>query len=318
LDVPCDHKKSKLKNKRMKYTLKNNATLLEAVMEMYKGMSRQKAKQVIGHSRFSINGIQIEKIANQSYSKGDILEIDKLESSPDQKFIPSRSKPVSIYFEDEYMVVALKPAGILSCGNKTDKSKTSFHRVLEEYLQKRDEKKIRLWIVHRLDKEVEGLNLFAKSENIQIAIKDNWQQVTKKYLAIAEAKPEPESGVIENWLREVAKQKVVGFNKEVPDSKFAKTEYHYIRAEKPYHLLEIQIYTGRKNQIRVHLAGIGCPIVGDRRYGADDSVLRQIRLAAYKLEFIHPVTKNTVSMEYTPIARFFKPSKTTDESYKVI
>jgi len=302
----------------MRYKLKQNTTLIEAVLEIYKGISKQKAKQIITYYELIKNGIEIDHHPNQLLEKGDVLEINKLEPNKAKNLVPNRNNPIAIHFEDEHLVVALKPAGIISCGSKTDKKDNSFHIVLQEYMQKRDEKKTKLWIVHRLDKEVEGLILFAKSEQIQQLIKDNWQQVTKKYLALTEAKPEPENGIIENWLREVAEQRVVGFNKEVPDSKFAKTEYRYLRAEKGYHLLEVQIFTGRKNQIRVHLAGINCPIVGDRKYGADASVLRQIRLAAYKIEFMHPVTKNKLALEYMPTARFFKPSKTENESYKVM
>ncbi len=302
----------------MRYTIKENITLLDAVLEIYKGISKQKAKQIISYSELIKNGIEIDHHPNQLIEKGDVLEINKLEPNKAKNLVPNRNNPISIHFEDEHLVVALKPAGIISCGSKTDKKTNSFHIVLQDYIQKRDDKKTKLWIVHRLDKEVEGLILFTKTEQIQQLIKDNWQHVVKKYLAITESKPDPENGIIENWLREVAEQRVVGFSKEVPDSKFAKTEYRYLRAEKGYHVLEVQIYTGRKNQIRVHLAGIGCPIVGDRKYGADASVLRQIRLAAYKIEFMHPVTKNKLALEYMPTARFFKPSKTENESYKVM
>jgi len=302
----------------MKWTIKQDTTLMDAVLEIYNGVSKQKAKQIISYSELVKNGQPIDKHPTQLLEKGDVLEINKLEPNKKQNLVPNRNNPIAIHFEDEHLIVALKPAGIISCGSKTDKKSNSFHIALQDYIQKRDEKKTKLWIVHRLDKEVEGLILFAKSEHIQELIKDNWQHVIKKYLTLTEAKPEPENGVIENWLREVAEQRVVGFSKEVPDSKFAKTEYRYIRAEKEYHLLEIQIYTGRKNQIRVHLSGINCPIVGDRKYGADASVLRQIRLAAYKIEFMHPVTKNKLALEYMPIARFFKPSKTENESYKVL
>ncbi len=302
----------------MRYTLKQKATLLEAVLELYKGMSRQKAKQVISHSEFVVNGKGIEKHPNLPLEKGDVLEVNKVDTTKPKNLTPNRNNPIAIHFEDGHLVVALKPAGILSCGSKTDRKSNSFHDALEEYLGKRDDKRTKLWVVHRLDKEVEGLILFAKSEEVQTLIKDNWQGVTKKYLALTENKPDPENGIIENWLRDASEQRVVESLQEVPDSKFAKTEYQYVRAEKPYHLLEVQIYTGRKNQIRVHLAGIGCPIVGDRKYGADSMVLRQIRLAAYSLELTHPKTGVKISLQYTPVSKFFKPSKTENETYKVM
>jgi 23S rRNA pseudouridine1911/1915/1917 synthase len=302
----------------MRYTLRENLSLLDAVLKVYHGVSKQKAKQIISHSQFLKNGQPIDRHPKQMLEKGDVLEIVKSENTQTTNLVPSHRQPVVIQFEDEYILVSLKPAGIISCSSKTDKKSKSFHNVLEAYLYKRDEKRTKLWVIHRLDKEVEGLILFAKSEEIQQKIKENWQHVVKKYLALTEGKPNPESGTIENWLHDTPGQKVIATKHEVPESKFAKTEYNYIRQEKKYHLLEIQIYTGRKNQIRVHLSGMGCAIVGDRKYGANDKIKRQIRLAAYKMELMHPVNKTKIVLSYTPPSRFFKPSEKENELYKIL
>ncbi len=302
----------------MRYTVKKDSTLLEAVLEMHHGISRQKAKQLIGFSSFTIDGKRVKSHPTLTVKLGQVIEAEKRAKVDKGVKVPSRKNPISIYFEDNYFVVGLKPAGILSCHDRAQESTPSFHKYLEAFIHKRDDKKLRLWPVHRLDKEVEGLIIFAKSEEYQQLLKENWQEVEKKYLALVEGKPNSESGVIQSWLREATDQKVYSFKKEVEGSKFAKTEYKYIRQERDYHLIEISLHTGRKNQIRAHLNSIGCPIVGDRRYGADSRVTRQIRLAAYKIEFRHPISEQLISLEYKPTSRFFKPSYSEDENYKII
>lgn len=303
---------------KMKYTLKHTSTLLEAVMEIYKGISKQKAKQIIGYSEFLLSGKKIDRHPKQMLEAGNELEITHSEKNKDQNRIPDKRTPVVICFEDPYFVIALKPAGILSCGNRDQAINNSYHKVLENFLSDRENKKIRLWVIHRLDREVEGLIMFAKSEKVQYQIKAMWPEVTKKYLALTENKPEPPEGIIENWLIDTSMQKVIASDREVEGSKFARTEYSYIRAEKNYHLIEVTLHTGRKNQIRVHLAGIHCPIAGDRKYGADASVVRQIRLAAYRLEFNHPHTNKVVSVQYKLPKRFYRPSQDSNEKYKIL
>jgi 23S rRNA pseudouridine1911/1915/1917 synthase len=303
----------------MKYTTKKSSNLLDTVIEIYKGISKQKAKQIISYSEFIVNGEKILKHPKLILDEGSMIEVvQKSLLNKQQNLIPSHNNPVAIYFEDYYFIVALKPAGILSCNDQNLKNSKSFHKLLEAYIQKRDENKKKLWPVHRLDKEVEGLILFAKDEDSQEALKENWHLVTKKYLALVENRPPNDDGIIEGWLKEGPEQKVYVHDREVNDSKFAKTEYHYLRKEKSFHLIELTLHTGRKNQIRAQLSKIGCPIVGDRKYGADDSVKRQVRLSAYKLEFMHPVKNEKISLEYMPVKRFFNPSKNEDEDYKII
>jgi 23S rRNA pseudouridine1911/1915/1917 synthase len=188
---------------------------------------------------------------------------------------------------------------------------------MEEYLSKRDDNKTRLWAVHRIDREVEGLIVFSKSEKLKEKLSENWSNFTKKYLALTEQKPENENGFIENWLREGENLKVLVSEKETDGSKFAKTEYTFLRTIGKYHLLEIKLHTGRKNQIRVHLAHIGCPIAGDRKYGAMSDFKRKVRLVAFYISFNHPVTEKEITIEYKPADTFYHPSQNADEKYKI-
>ncbi len=251
-------------------------------------------------------------------AQGDVLEL--VSGNQVNKGIegPSHKNPVLLHFEDDHLLVARKPAGIISCGSMEETGGKTFHKVLEEHLSDRERKKQRLWVVHRLDREVEGLIIFAKKAEIREQLQENWKQVDKRYIALLEKKPEPESGVVENWLRDNQVKKVEAFDFEIQGSKYARTEYTFLRREGAYYLVEIKLDTGRKNQIRVHMSLLGCPIVGDRKYGASGKVIRQVRLAACKLDFIHPVTKKPLNISYTPSKRFFLPSKDSNEKYRII
>ncbi len=285
---------------------------------MYQGISRQKAKQIIKHSRFKLNGKAIpshpalDVEANLWIEKADKHEVPKIHLKPD------RRKPVAIHYEDRFFLIAIKPAGILTHPDSNQPGAKSFQKILEAYLSKRDLRNTRLWIVHRLDREVEGFLIMAKSEEIAEQFKENWSTVTKQYLALTEGKPEKEEGVLESYLRDEEHQKVKAYPTEVAGSRYAKTSYRWIKDALPYSVLEVTLHTGRKHQIRVHLSELGCPIVGDRKYGAEPFFRRQIRLAAYKLKLEHPVNQKIIELHYQPSARFFKPSPNADENYKII
>lgn len=303
----------------MKHKIKTATNLLDAVMEAYNGVSRQKAKQIVSHASFILNGTRINNHPKLEVKSGDTIEIETNQKKfqPEIK-TPDKRNPVSIQFEDDFFVIAIKPAGLLTNPDPNQKSAKSFQKLIENFLMVRDDKNVKLHVVHRLDREVEGIVMFTKSEDLKEQMKDNWRDVTKIYTAIVEKKPLNEEGVIENWLMDTPSQKVMAFKSEVAGSKFAKSSYKLTKMIRNYALIEVRLHTGRKNQIRVHLSGIGCPIVGDRKYGADSEIVRQIRLAATFLEFIHPETGRTITISYQPNKRFFQPFGQEDEKYKII
>lgn len=300
----------------MIYTVKKESTLFEFICQVYQGISNQSAKNIIKHAEFRIDGKLIRAKASILVKEGSKIEINRDKSIVNTKDHPDKRSPIVFKYEDQHIIVAIKPAGIAT--NKNNEGlDPSFHKKVEEFLTKRERKNTRLWLVHRIDKEVEGLLLFAKSEEIQEQIKENWHDFTKKYMALCLAKPEKKQGKIESWLHDTSSLIVKSTPFETEGSKFAISEYHYIKPIGKYHLIEIKLHTGRKNQIRVHLSEIGCPIVGDKKYGDNSPYKRQIRLVAYYLEIHHPVNGNKMTFEYIPSAKFYHPAENKNENYKL-
>ncbi|MCK5073408.1 MAG: RluA family pseudouridine synthase [Bacteriovoracaceae bacterium] len=300
----------------MIYTIKDDTTALNFICRINKGISKSGAKKIIKYSTITCDGEKIKVIPSTMFKQGQKIEISKNTANQKAKAHPDKKHPIVIKYEDEYILVAIKPASLLSCKNKTQTG-VSFDKMLEAFVSKRDHKKTFLWIVHRIDREVEGLLIFAKSEKLQQKIKDNWSSVTKRYLALTENRPPLKTGKIESWLKDDFKHKMIVSKTEIKDYVFAITEYKYLKSFGKHHLLEIVLHTGKKNQIRAQLGSINCPIVGDRQYGADNSVVRQIRLVAYQLEFAHPITGKNISLKYLPKPGFYAPSKNNDENYKI-
>ena len=236
---------------------------------------------MITHGSIGVNGKTL-KNPTAMVCKGDEITYRK------HTIVARQNAPFRLLFEDESIIVIDKPAGLLTFGEKGS-SGSSAYKELKEYLSTTSKSRAELFVVHRLDREVSGLLLFAKSEQIQEKLKENWQDFTKKYLALAEGRIKSKSGEFKSWLTDGPDFKVrSGPQRE--GAKYAETSYQVLKELENHTLLELQLVTGRKNQIRVHLADIGHPVVGDRRYGADAKYERRIRLHGCYLKIRHPKT----------------------------
>lgn len=292
----------------MKFTTDKSINLFDFIMYKLNLGSKTKGKKIIKYSTLLVNG---RKVNDQKYmlQPGDEIILER-----DNSNIRKNDNKSPILYEDNYLIIAKKPAGILTYGVGEDKNR-SFYGFVSKYINEESKRKIQLFVVHRLDREVTGLVIFAKSEEIQYILKENWTDVEKKYYALVEKKPEKENGVIESWLRDHNDKLTVISGIQTPDSKFARTHYSFVKQIGDYFLLEVILETGRKNQIRVHMADIGCPLVGDYRYGADKKYKRQVRLCAYSLQFPHPKTGKPISCKIDLTRTFLHPAN-SDEKYK--
>lgn len=210
---------------------------------------------------------------------------------------------LDIVYEDKDIIVINKKPHLLTISTENEKEKTLFHQVML-YLKKKN-KNNKVFIVHRLDKDTSGLIVFAKNENIKRKLQNNWENSKRGYIAVVNGILEKDKGTIKSYLMETKTLLVYSTN-DSKNGKLAITSYEKIKENNLYTMLKIDIKTGRKNQIRVHLNDIGNSIVGDKKYGSiKRDPLRRLCLHANYLEFVHPVTNKKIVFE-TKIPKTFE------------
>lgn len=218
-------------------------------------------------------------------------------------FVVFYNRRLKIVYEDDDIIVVNKGYGLLSMGNDKIKEGTAYS-ILRDYLKEKDPSN-KLFIVHRLDQHTSGLMVFAKSIQAKENLQYNWNNMVlrRQYVCVVEGKPEQEQGMIRTLLAENA-QHIVYVTDDPNVGKPALTRYTLLDSGKGYSLLEVQLETGRKNQIRVHMKELGHPIAGDRKYGAASSPINRLCLHARTLRFVHPITKKLMDFS-TPVPASF-------------
>lgn len=201
-------------------------------------------------------------------------------------------KKIKIIYEDKYLIIVNKTAGEFTISRDNHYDNNLYDEV-KEYVKKQNPKN-KIFIVHRLDKDTSGLVLFAKNEKVKYDLQRNWQNVERKYYAVVIGKLNETNVTLKDLLYETKDlDVVVTNNKKI--GKLAITNFDVIKNNNKYSLLDINIETGRRNQIRVQLANISHPILGDKKYGKVK--YKRMMLEAYYLKFVHPVTKKVCCAE---------------------
>ncbi len=198
----------------------------------------------------------------------------------------TKPKKLAIIYEDKELLVINKPSGLLTIATEKEKVNTLYHQA-RAYIKKQNPH-YKIFIVHRLDKDTSGVILLAKNEKLKLLMQQNWDKVAinREYLALLWGTPKQNKGVIKQYLKETKTHEVY----VAKTGKLAITQYEVLKKNSTYSLVKINILTGRKNQIRVAMASIGCPIVGDKKYQAKKEHFHRLCLHAKTLEIIHPVT----------------------------
>lgn len=197
-------------------------------------------------------------------------------------------KKLNILYEDKYLIIVYKRHGLLTI-SRDNHNDLNLYDEVKEYEKKKNPKN-KIFIVHRLDKDTSGLVLFAKNEKIKYALQNNWDKVIRKYYAVVE-KEVLENKTLINYLQESKTGEVFVTNNKVIGKKSI-TKYEVLSKNNKCSLLDIEIKTGRKNQIRVQLAHILHPIIGDKKYGNTKN--KELLLQAYYLKFNHPVDNKEI------------------------
>ena len=204
-----------------------------------------------------------------------------------------KKKKLDILYEDKFVIVVNKPSNLLTIATQKEKERTLFSYVYDYLKQKNKNNKV--FIVHRLDKDTSGIVIFAKDEKTKFYLQDNWDKFKRNYVAVVNGKVEKTKGVIKSYLQETKTHITYTVNDK--NGKLAITEYEKVLENKNYTMLSLNLKTGRKNQIRVQLADMGNPIVGDKKYGIKKDPIRRMALVANTLEFIHPKTKEKIVID---------------------
>jgi tRNA pseudouridine32 synthase/23S rRNA pseudouridine746 synthase/23S rRNA pseudouridine1911/1915/1917 synthase len=210
---------------------------------------------------------------------------------------------LSLIHEDRDILVVNKPAGLLTMGTDSEKERTAYF-ALTDYVRKGVAKsKLRIFIVHRLDRDTSGVLVFAKNEEAKQHLQAHWEETSKQYLAIVHGHCSEKSGTVNSYLIESSALKVYSTNDRVK-GKAASTSYRVIKEVEGLSLLLVTPHTGRKNQIRVHLADLGHPIIGDKKYGVEKDGHKKLALHAASLTFTHPFRKEVCTFEAPPPSWF--------------
>jgi tRNA pseudouridine32 synthase/23S rRNA pseudouridine746 synthase/23S rRNA pseudouridine1911/1915/1917 synthase len=210
---------------------------------------------------------------------------------------------LAILHEDRDIIVVDKPAGLLTISTEREKSRTAYF-ILTDYVRKGVAKsRNRIFIVHRLDRETSGILIFAKNEEAKFRLQSQWQDNKKKYLAVVHRRCEKQAETITSYLAENQAHGVYTTT-DPRKGKLSHTAYTVLKETRDYSLLEIDLLTGRKHQIRVQLAGIGHPVVGDQRYGKEHKRHQRLALHARSISFKHPFSGEPLTFE-TKVPVFF-------------
>lgn len=256
------------------------------------GMPKSRVVQLLRMGRIAINGTAVTR-------HDHIVEpSDSLSLLPRGFAAASHGAQgcrIRILHLDDHVIVAEKPSGLLTVATETNTTDTAFTR-LREWLE--GSRAGRPFVVHRLDRDTSGLIIFARSAESRDRLQAEWDQVKKVYLALCRGKPADPEGVIDNYLEEGADLKVRAHPRAGGHAKRAVSRYRVLAARKGHSLVEVIIETGRKHQVRVHLAGLGCPVAGDRIYG--DAEGPRMALHAWKLGFNHPGSGESCHFEAVP------------------
>ncbi|MDE5688589.1 MAG: RluA family pseudouridine synthase [Paramuribaculum sp.] len=279
------------------YRVDEECPLMEFLMKSMPQRKRTSVKELLKHNQIAVNGAPVTQFDTP------LRPGDEVKANLTREFRVFYHRRLKIVYEDDDIIVVNKGYGLLSMGNDKVKDGTAYS-ILRDYV-KWSNPTNKIFIVHRLDRDTSGLMMFAKNEEAKTTMQHNWNNMVlnRKYVAVVEGIPDPAENTIKSYLAENSQHEV--YSTDNPEEgKLAVTRYTTLATGKGYALMEVELDTGRKNQIRVHMSDMGHPISGDRRYGAESSPIHRLALHARTLRFVHPITRKEMNFT-TPVPSSF-------------
>lgn len=273
------------------YTVKEQKELLPFLLEAMSNRSRNSVKSILTRGQVTVDD-HMETKHNYPLYPGQTVTILKNKAAVKESALIG----MSILHEDEDVIVINKEAGLLSIATEKEKKQTAHHQLME-YVRREDPQN-RVFVVHRLDKDTSGVMMFAKNEQTKRTLQDAWRENVNErtYAALVEGEMAKEKGYVSSWIKE-SKTHLMYSSPIKNDGQHAITHYNVIQSNKEFSLLEVQLETGRKNQIRVHMQDLGNPVVGDKKYGSKQNAIRRLGLHAKVLAFKHPTSGELLRFE---------------------
>lgn len=287
---PQRHNTSHRQDKEYTYHVEKDCILLDFLLATLKDKSRTTIKSYLGHRQVAVNDMPTTQF-NTPLHRGDRVKINFTTG-----YKQFRHRRLRIIFEDEFLIVIDKGYGLLSMATKNEKTETAY-RIVSDYVKTNDPEG-HIFIVHRLDRDTSGVMIFAKRQRIQEMLQRNWNEavIERKYTAVVEGEISPAMGEVKSYLKENAAMQVYSTNNP-EEGQLAITRYKTIVSNGRFSLVELQLETGRKNQIRVHMHDLKHPIIGDRKYGSICNPIGRVALHATSLRFKHPITGQMLHFE---------------------
>jgi len=297
-------KKSRYHDKKKKqtsssFTVTEKDTLLHYLFAQLPQKNKKMVKAVLRDRQVFVDGNAITQFDH-------LLNPDQhIEVHWEKRTTAQQPHGLNIVYEDKDLIIIDKPSGLLTVATDKEKRKTTYS-ILSNYV-KTQHVDNKIFIIHRLDRETSGLLMFGKNESVKHEIQKTWNTTVSKrtYVGVVEGQLKKAAGTITSWLQE-SKAFIVYSSQNPKHGHKAVTSYKVLGDNSMFSLLQLNLQTGRKHQIRVHMQEINHPIIGDKKYGSTLNPIRRMGLHAQVLEFTHPRTGKSCRFETAIPAAFQK------------
>lgn len=297
MDTPKQPRRQRGQRTDTQFTVSEPAELMAFLIAQLPHKNRNNIKSLLSNKQILING-KVYTQFNHPLQPGQVVTVAANRAPETTQY-----RGLTILYEDPGLIVINKQAGLLSMATNKERDRTAYG-ILSDYVKKENPNN-KIFIIHRLDRDTSGVMMFAKSEKVQQLMQESWNDTTKQrtYVALVEGVPAPEQGTITSYLHE--SKALIVYSSQNPDNgQLSITNYVVAKSGNGYSLLELELETGRKNQIRVHMQDIGHPITGDKKYGATTDPIGRLGLHAAVLAFEHPITGESMQFD-APVPKLF-------------